>query len=65
MRTDRSDRWVQSRGGTTSRISSDRGQAGVSIDEMFIDDSVICSERRQQASLKRWRYALERRGLTG
>ena len=32
---------------------------------MFADDTVICGERRQQveAHLKRWRYALERRGM--
>ena len=32
---------------------------------MFADDIVICSESREQAeaSLERWRYALERRGM--
>ena len=34
---------------------------------MFADDIVICSESREQAeaSLERWRYALERRGMKG
>lgn len=32
---------------------------------MFVDDTVICSESREEVemSLEKWRYALERRGM--
>ncbi|KAK3575028.1 hypothetical protein QTP86_019793 [Hemibagrus guttatus] len=41
------------------------GQTGVSLDNVFADDIVSCSESREQVeeSLERWRFALERRGM--
>ncbi|MCJ8734931.1 hypothetical protein PDJAM_G00241020 [Pangasius djambal] len=52
----RSDRGVQSGGGTAS---------GIGYTMMFADDIVICSESRLQVeeNLERWRFALERRGM--
>ncbi|KAK3541729.1 hypothetical protein QTP86_002116 [Hemibagrus guttatus] len=75
----RSDRGVQSGGGTASGIGSETlpvcygdgpvvrgGQTGVSLDnDVFADDIVICSESREQVeeNLERWRFVLERRGM--
>ncbi|KAK3506607.1 hypothetical protein QTP70_011017 [Hemibagrus guttatus] len=73
----RSDRGVQSGGGTASGIGSEplfaivMDQLSEEVRQespwtmMFADDIVICSESREQVeeNLERWRFALERRGM--
>ena len=74
----RCDRGVPGGGGTASRISSEPLLVAMVMDRltgevrqespwtmMFEDDSVICSESREQVEekLERWRYDLERRGM--